>query len=55
MSQPEREHLHPPRCLARESPDGRGVVRASWLTDLGALWGPLEGDESAGDVAQGAP
>ena len=24
-------------------PDGRGVVRASWLTDLGALWGPLEG------------
>ena len=20
-------------------PDGRGVVRASWLTDLGALWG----------------
>ena len=32
-------------------PDGRGVVRASWLTDLGALWGPLEGDDSAGDVA----
>ena len=32
-------------------PDGQGVGRASWLTDLGALWGPLEGDESAGDVA----
>ena len=32
-------------------PDGRGVVRASWLTDLDALWGPLESDDSAGDVA----